>query len=83
MVQQKRNSGWWLTFKNEGGDYVGDFNFFMYVNGKKNVYPNYTSPQKIVSIPGNSTFTLTFNEKIPSELVSDDDYVLQFYSTTP
>lgn len=68
-----------VTFKNEGGDYVGDFNFFMYVNGKKNVYPNYTSPQKIVSIPANSTTTLTFSEKIPSELVSDDDYVLQFY----
>lgn len=71
-----------VTFKNEGGDYVGDFNFFMYVNGKKNVYPNYTSTQKIVSIPGNSTVTLTFNEKIPSELVSDDDYVLQFYYYT-
>ncbi len=68
-----------VTFKNEGGDYVGDFNFFMYVNGKKNVYPNYTSPEKIVSIPANSTVTLTFNEKIPAKLVSDDDYVLQFY----
>ena len=68
-----------VTFKNEGGDYVGDFNFFMYVNGKKNVYPNYTSPEKIVSIPANSSVTLTFSEKIPAELVSDDDYVLQFY----
>ena len=71
-----------VTFKNSGEDYVGDFNFFLYVNGKKNVYPNYTSPQRIVSIPANSTVTLTFSENIPSELVSDDDYVLQFYYYT-
>ena len=71
-----------VTFKNTGEDYVGDFNFFLYVNGKKNVYPNYTSPQRIVSIPADSTVTLTFNEDIPSELVSDDDYVLQFYYYT-
>lgn len=71
-----------VTFKNTGEDYVGDFNFFLYVNGKKNVYPNYTSPQRIVSIPANSTVTLTFSEKIPSELVTDDDYVLQFYYYT-
>ena len=71
-----------VTFKNTGEDYVGDFNFFLYVNGKKNVYPNYTSPQRIVSIPANSTVTLDFKENIPSKLVTDDDYVLQFYYYT-
>lgn len=71
-----------VTFKNTGEDYVGDFNFFLYVNGKKNVYPRYTSPERIVSIPANSTITLTFNEKIPAKLVTDDDYVLQFYYYT-
>lgn len=71
-----------VTFKNTGEDYVGDFNFFLYVNGKKNVYPNYTSPQRIVSIPANSTATLDFKENIPSKLVTDDDYVLQFYYYT-
>ena len=71
-----------VTFKNTGEDYVGDFNFFLYVNGKKNVYPNYTSPQRIVSIPANSTVTLDFKENIPSNLVTDDDYVLQFYYYT-
>ncbi len=71
-----------VTFKNTGEDYVGDFNFFLYVNGKKNVYPSYSSPQRIVSIPANSTVTLTFSENIPEELVTDDDYVLQFYYYT-
>lgn len=71
-----------VTFKNTGEDYVGDFNFYLYVNGKKNVYPNYTSPQRIVSIPANSTVTLDFKENIPSKLVTDDDYVLQFYYYT-
>ena len=71
-----------VTFKNTGEDYVGDFNFFLYVNGKKNVYPNYTSPQRIVSIPANSTVSLDFKENIPSKLVTDDDYVLQFYYYT-
>ena len=71
-----------MTFKNTGEDYVGDFNFFLYVNGKKNVYPSYNSPQRIVSIPANSTVTLTFSENIPEELVTDDDYVLQFYYYT-
>ena len=61
---------------------MGDFNFFLYVNGKKNVYPSYNSPQRIVSIPANSTVTLTFSENIPEELVTDDDYVLQFYYYT-
>ena len=71
-----------VTFKNTGEDYVGDFNFFLYVNGKKNVYPRYTSPERIVSIPANSTVTLDFKENIPSKLVTDDDYVLQFYYYT-
>lgn len=71
-----------VTFKNTGEDYVGDFNFFLYVNGKKNVYPNYTSPRRIVSIPANSTVTLKFEENIPEKLVTDDDYVLQFYYYT-
>lgn len=71
-----------VTFKNTGEDYVGDFNFYLYVNGKKNVYPNYTSPQRIVSIPANSTVTLKFEENIPEKLVTDDDYVLQFYYYT-
>lgn len=71
-----------VTFKNTGEDYVGDFNFYLYVNGKKNVYPNYTSPQRIVSIPANSTVTLDFKENIPEKLVTDDDYVLQFYYYT-
>lgn len=71
-----------VTFKNTGEDYVGDFNFYLYVNGKKNVYPNYTSPRRLVSIPANSTVTLKFEENIPSKLVTDDDYVLQFYYYT-
>lgn len=71
-----------VTFKNTGEDYVGDFNFYLYVNGKKNVYPNYTSPRRIVSIPANSTVTLKFEENIPEKLVTDDDYVLQFYYYT-
>lgn len=71
-----------VTFKNTGEDYVGDFNFFLYVNGKKNVYPSYNSPKRIVSIPANSTITLTFSENIPAKLVTDDDYVLQFYYYT-
>lgn len=71
-----------VTFKNTGEDYVGDFNFFLYVNGKKNVYPNYSSPRRLVSIPANSTVTLDFKENIPSKLVTDDDYVLQFYYYT-
>ena len=71
-----------VTFKNTGEDYVGDFSFFLYVNGKKNVYPTYSSSQRIVSIPADSTVTLKFEEKIPAELVSDNDYVLQFYYYT-
>lgn len=71
-----------VTFKNTGEDYVGDFNFYLYVNGKKNVYPNYTSPRRLVSIPANSTVTLKFEENIPEKLVTDDDYVLQFYYYT-
>lgn len=68
-----------ITFKNTGEDFVGDFNFFLYVNGKKNVYPNYTSPDRVVSIPADSTITLRFSENLPADLVSDDDYVLQCY----
>lgn len=71
-----------VTFRNTGEDFVGDFNFFLYVDGKKNIYPSFNSPQRIVSIPADSTVTLRFNENIPEEMVTDSNYVLQFYYYT-